>query len=242
MFYRKKLMHESLLREKIYKRLLKEAGAINGGLGMCTYISKDGNTKKGTAYDISKLEMGLRDQSPLYEIIHDAIVASVHIIKPTQPCNGAWIVNGVAALPGYGGVAYGMGYHLAPNGTLIPDRPSTGSVSDAAQNAWLGVYNRTLGTPQEGIPLGDDCEKWDEELDHLNRSYSVKTGHDFNAMVDNHNKFLQTILNDSELRKKFNIPPGVALDLNKMKRIFGEPMFEQAEEFIGRNVQLRGQK
>lgn len=108
-----------------------------------------------------------------------AIRGIIRLADTRHPCNGAWEVT-TSAGPGIGKIVYGVGYALAPNGRIMPDRLS---VSDAARDAWETQFHK--GRPKWKLddvdnpatpPPEDDCavhlpflqsdeeEQWKEQL------------------------------------------------------------------------------
>lgn len=100
-----------------------------------------------------------------------SIVAMINIKQAEKPCNDAWEVKLAAAEPGFGKLAYSMGYQLSPSGMLMPDRHT---ISYDAVNAWKNVRKKSEGIPLDDInhrsdlfhdehhtaSTKDDCETW----------------------------------------------------------------------------------
>lgn len=136
-----------------------------------------------------------------------AIKAYIHLVKPDDPCNGALEVKKVVvANGGKGDLAYGMGYWLSQNSTLVPDRSA---ISDKAIAAWDRFSKKVQGNklddtdePTNNDP-NDDCQLWwgseygnisrinvrdqtdlpDDAADILNRSYTANVDkYDYSAM------------------------------------------------------------
>ena len=126
------------------------------------YNTGEGILNVGIAYDMSKIIQLLETLKTNKKFVGrvsevgnfqlyllKSLVGMIAIQKAKQPCNGAYEVK-LAVGPGRGKLVYGMGYHMAKNCYLIPDRHI---VSKNAQNAWLKISKST-----KGVPLEDHCE------------------------------------------------------------------------------------
>ena len=100
------------------------------------------------------------DWSERYELPKEIVKGYASFRQPDEPCNGAWEVSSIAGI-GLGKTLYGLGYYMAPNGRLMPDRSFS---SKRAKNAWAKSSGKMQGFPLDDIKdprtddPNDDCE------------------------------------------------------------------------------------
>ena len=169
--------------ERIYKRLLREAGAPSvDGYGAVVYGGAGYNIVT-VIYDVPTLEDALLDafsseekaetlgSKELNDIIAPSIVGYVNITKPAAPC---WDAYQIAMIAGPGKIVYGCAYATSPSGLMISDRDS---MTTAAVSAWRSMAAKgTRGKKKLDNTFApitpepeDDCDLRKE--DFLNYAY-----------------------------------------------------------------------
>lgn len=168
------------------------------------YIDSENDVKVGLIYSTTALIQGITaalkgknpeeedlDTDQLSAIAKKAARGMIKIAQPGKedPSNGAWeVVN--AAGKGLGKVVYNVGYAMAPDHALMPDRHS---VSGDARGAWKKQFDvgrqhkkiddvehpKTPDKSDDGIVHNDNSAPW------LDYAY-WGNGEGVNAMVINH--------------------------------------------------------
>lgn len=176
---------------------------------LAMYMTTFDGKQIGIAFNMADMEIILRkmtsdksfsgrvsDYEGFMSYFQRTIVGMIAIQKAKQSCNDAYEVK-LSAGKGRGKLVYGMGYFMAKDCYLIPDR---NSVSLKAQDAWLKVSKSV-----KGIPLEDHCGdvknskaacmtwkvrpdgmvKSQEVADALNQAYCKPSNeYDFKAMLE----------------------------------------------------------
>ena len=223
----------SPLFEGILKRLLKESQLQKAsGLALNVYAPFN-NRISAVIYDPAALAEVLDtitnpkvDSLTYKNILVDKVIKGViRLAASSQPCNDAWEVT-TSAGPGYGKLIYGVGFALAPNGRLMPDRMS---VSSSASAGWARQFNSprkkfkldNYEDPQT-IPPEDDCPVHnetddDDSLAHLDYAYEAE-GWELsllNQLQSSHDTFTSNLTSDQLKLINSRLPEAITPFFNK---------------------------
>jgi hypothetical protein len=196
-----------MLLEKIYERILHEAGRPDTG-GLACYIQgrrgQRGDYLSATVYDVSGIEESMSTSPECF--VRTSITGRYKPLVPhirgwssitpmKQPCWGAYTISTIA---GPGKLVYGLAYAMSPNGLLISD---CGSMSKDALSAWKnmsikGTRDRKklddFEDPKTPSPE-DDCALRKEE--YLNYAYDSEGWEKdmLNSMVARHESLVERL-------------------------------------------------
>lgn len=223
------------LLERIYERLLNEAGAPSvDGYGADTFnVSR--NSIDTVIYDVPTLKRTLLDAFSAgggkeTVDVSGSIVGYVSITKPTESC---WDAYEVSLAAGPGKIVYGCAYATSPSGLVMSHRES---MTPKAKSAWRGmaakgtrgrkkldnVYDPVTPEPE------DDCFLRDE--DDLDYAYEA---------TEDDKKMLEKMVAEHEALRSELIRRGGALaeyvesDLRIALRAAGLDFFDKKSDPYG---------
>jgi hypothetical protein len=196
-------MNYQRLTRKILQRLLREAESeietrgkrrLSQGSGMAIHTFTRDGEDAAVMYDVGELLGLLEDKNTRASWY--AMRGIIQVAELPLQCNGAWEVKYSAVKnTGDGGLVYGLGFAMTPNGILTPDRRQ---VSTRAQRGWIKQKSRggkpfddfyaqpsekrTPDDPSDDCTVHvdtddefeDACPEGHIDLDALNRSYKVE--------------------------------------------------------------------
>lgn len=112
--------------------------------GMTLYVSDKGSSRSFILYNPGELQRALED--PAYEkrlhLNPGKLIVGVIDISHRTKCDGAWVVNTVAAEKGFGPLMYDIAFSSVGKAGLISDRDT---VSNSARKIWkyIGGFRKS---------------------------------------------------------------------------------------------------
>lgn len=166
--------------------------------GMALYFSDKGNFRSFILYNPGELQRALED--PAYEkrlhLNPGKLIVGVIDISHRTKCDGAWVVNVVAAQKGFGPLMYDIAFSSVGKAGLISDRDT---VSNSARKIWkyIGAFRKSEFSFFPINPDNYDCIFPERRETYLNYRYVLNQPVDTGRLIQRSNEFLKTV--ESEL-------------------------------------------
>jgi hypothetical protein len=194
--------HTQSITERIFRRLLREAGTLGGGLGVAVFRERHGFSS-AVLYDPSTLAGDITSLDPggwdgRRELFTSTVIKGFVRIHTPSPGTGCGDASTVTNIAGPGVLLYQLAFALSPNGIITPDREE---VSTSARRSLKGIVGNLKTarpgdppTPGTKIPFDDpDCiNHGDPDLD----AAYVAQGNEvniLNGLAAVHDDFVSTL-------------------------------------------------
>lgn len=161
---------------------------------MALHVSEQGAKRSFVLYKPEELQRALEDSS--YEkrlnLNPGKLIVGVIDITRRVKCDGAWVVNTVAAEKGFGPLMYDIAFSSVGEAGLISDRDT---VSNSARKIWkyIGAYRKDEFTFHPIDPNNDDCIFPERQETYLNFRYVLNQPIGTNNLVSRSNQFLHEL-------------------------------------------------
>ena len=162
--------------------------------GMALYVSDKGSSRSFILYNPGELQRALED--PAYEkrlhLNPGKLIVGVIDISHRTKCDGAWVVNTVAAEKGFGPLMYDIAFSSVGKAGLISDRDT---VSNSARKIWkyIGAFRKSEFSFFPINPDNYDCIFPERRETYLNYRYVLNQPVDTGRLIQRSNEFLKTV-------------------------------------------------